>query len=271
MSEVNKDLLNMFGERASRTEPKSVTRARTINADGTDGNYDGPITERHYEVGSYRISVPTDTEQPARVAHRYHSYSGETNMLPHLSFSGEGDLVIPIEDLVHVILSRAYPEELAEALWRNDEVRERFMNCMVHHYSESLTEAERRRFLAQVQGVVHSATLDRVHEQLYKLENEGRRATSYERWKKAESILYRHLYEWTAALELTEEQRKQLEFKFTKPEQLDRDLQTRQDPIDLESVGPEWHASRDYWRARLAEVFPGPDIPAAEEKKEEIF
>lgn len=271
MSEVNEALLNIFGERASRTEPKSVTRARVLNEDGTDGPYDGPITARHYEMGSYRISVPTDVDQAALVAHRYHRYSGEKNMLPNLHFSSEGELIIPIEDLVHVILARADPEELAEALWRNDEVRERFQERMTACYAESFTEAERRRFLAQVQGVVHSAALDRVHQQLYKLEDEGRRTTSYERWKKAESILYRRLYEWTTALELTEEQRKQFEFNFTKPEYLDRDLQTRQDPLDLESVGPEWHASRDYWRARLAEVFPGPEIPAAEEKKEDIF
>jgi hypothetical protein len=248
MSEAVKQIYDNWGNRASLKEPE-------ITGSG----------ERVFRVGGYSITIPDEVDQPAKVASVYNRWGASENPMPNLSFS-DGEMRIPVEDFVDLILRRVPADELAEGLWADASVRERFVHCMAHRYSGDLEDADRRKLLNEIQVVIHAVAIDRAIERLNHLESNARSYSNQFRWRASElghyTGLYRRyqetLYEMRSAGLLTDEQVSQRLKSLTTPDGLKEYHEGIADPINRESVGPEWRASRDYWRGRLEEVFPEP-------------
>lgn len=249
-SEAVQQIYDNWGNRASLKEPD-------LTGDG----------ERTYKVPGYSITVPDDHEQPAKVASLYNRWGASENPMPNLSFS-DGEMRIPVEDFVDLILRRVPADELAEGLWRDETVRERFVYCMAHRYAGAIEDEDRRKLLSEIQVEIHAKAIDRAVERLNHLESNARCYSDRYRWRREElghySGLYeRHkvtLFEMREAGLLDDEQiAKRLQL-LTTPEQLKAHRDEEGDPVIRESVGKQWNESRDFWRAKLQEFFPEPAL-----------
>lgn len=247
MSEAVQQIYDNWGNRASLKEPD-------VASDG----------ERVFKLPGYSITVPDDREKPAKVASLYNRWGASENPMPNLSFS-EGEMRIPVEDFVDLILRRVPAEELAEGLWRDESVRERFVYCMAHRYA-GLEDKDRRKLLNEIQVEIHAVAIDRAIDRLNSLESNARSYTQQYRWRSHELGHYNGLYErykntlfeMREAGLLDDEKVRQRLGLHTTPEQLKASQEGMTDPVVRESVGAEWRESRDYWRAQLIEAFPEP-------------
>jgi hypothetical protein len=248
MSEAVQQIYDNWGNRASLKEPD-------MTANG----------ERIYKIPGYSITVPDDHEQPAKVASLYNRWGASENPMPNLSFS-EGEMRIPVEDFVDLILRRVPAEELAEGLWRDESVRERFVYCMANRYAGGVEDNDRRKLLNEIQVEIHAKAIDRAIERLNKLETNARCYTDRYRWHREELGHYKGLYERykntlyemrEGGLLDDEQIATRLQY-LTTPEQLKEYRDAEGDPVVRESVGKQWYESRDFWRHRLQEAFPEP-------------
>jgi hypothetical protein len=253
MDEV-KQIYDNWGNRASLKEPDIA-----------------PEGERVFNVGGYSITVPDDREQPAKVASLYNRWGASENPMPNMSFS-EGEMRIPVEDFVDLILRRVPAEELAEGLWHDPVVRERFIYCMVNRWAGAVEDEDRRKVLDGIQVQIHAKAIDHAIERLNAIESNLRAATQRSRWEGIQYGHYTGIYERykDALLELREAgkidddgYRRRLELQTT-PDALKKYAMDEADPVVKESTGPSWYESRDFWRAKLAEAFPEPinEVPA---------
>jgi hypothetical protein len=242
-------IYDAWGNRASAKEPDAIVNG-----------------ERLFKVGGYTITVPDNHDEPAKVASTYNKWGASENPMPNLSFS-DGEMRIPVEDFVDLILRRVPADELAEGLWRDESVRERFVYCMAERYSGAgIEDADRRSLLNQIQVAIHAQAIDRAVERLNRYEEGLRSQTNHYRWRKAEHGIYDQLFERykVTLFEMREKgllDDEQVEVRLKPvytPERLREFESESSDPVMRESVGPEWQASRDYWRARLLEYFPEP-------------
>lgn len=221
-----------------------------------------------HSLNEFNITVWDDGEVTAQ-RDRYASTSPDKTF-PNMSIV-DGCINFPIEDLVSFILQRVTAEELAEGILADDEAREALVYKMAERYaSPGFEDADRRKFLAKVQQQVHSASVDRAVERLNHHEQNARSRSDYYRWRAVELGHYTQIFErYTMALyELREagvlddagvlERKKYL----TTPEQLEARIKENRDPIATESVGPQWHESRNYWREELKKFFPEPEVEA---------
>jgi hypothetical protein len=236
-----------WGNRASLTEPDQVYE-----------------TERIFKVGGYSITVPNDPTQPAKVASLYNRWGRSENPMPNMSFS-EGEMRIPIEDFVDLILRRIPADELADGLMRDKTVRAQFIDVMASRYAGVMEDDDRRVFLHKVQETVYAVAIDRAIERLNSVETGHRSRDDYYRFKVVELGHYRGIYR--AALELIgddEEKLRRFASMHIHPDKLDEYIKGNRDPAAVESVGQSWHESRDFWRKRLEETFPEPTSEKAE-------
>jgi len=242
MSEVVQQIYDNWGNRASLQSPDLLS----------DG-------ERTFKVGGFSITVPDDRAVPAKVSHLYNRWGSRENPMPNMSFS-EGEMRIPIEDLVDLILRRVPADELAEGLWRDETVRERFVYCMANRYASGVEDDDRRKLLTQIQVQIYAKAIDRAMERLNRSETGERSRTDYFRWKSVELGHYRGVYD--AAIRLAgvdDEKRCDFEARHMHPDKLAEYVDSERDPVVKESVGTQWRESRDYWRKRLEEFFPEPN------------
>lgn len=241
-------IYDTWGNRASLKEPEAVVNG-----------------ERVFKVGEYSITVPNDPEQPAKVANLYRRWGASENPIPNMSFS-DGEMRIPIEDFVDLILRRVPADELAEGLWRDAAVRESFVYCMANRYGGDIDDSDRRKLLNEIQVAIHAVTIDRAIERLNKLEEGARTYSNYYRWRADELGHYTGLYErykitlfeMREAGLLNDEQISKRLSMLTTPERLKASHDEMADPVVRESVGAEWRESRNYWRERLETFFPEP-------------
>ncbi len=218
-----------------------------------------------HSLNDFDVTVWEDGEVTAR--RKYYASGDPGKHFPNMSVS-DGALTLPIEDLVGFILERISAEELAEGIMADDEARAALVYKMSEQYaSPGFTDGDRREFLTKVQQQIHAVAIGRAVERLNKAEETHRSRDDYYRWRKVETGHYRGLYEafQTALYELREagklddggvQRRLAL---HTAPDALDEYIEHHRDPIIKESVGPQWHESRDFWRKRLEECFPEPD------------
>lgn len=239
-------IYDAWGNRASLKQPDAIHNG-----------------ERMFKVGGYSITIPDDADQPAKVASIYNKWGASENPMPNLSFS-DGEMRIPVEDFVDLILRRVPADELAEGLWRDDEVRERFVYCMANRYAGPVEDDDRRKLLNQIQVEIHAKAIDRAIERLNHLESNARGYSNHYRWEGLQIGHYNGLYERykvtlfeirEAGL-LTDEQVSSRLKQHTTPDQLKEFCLDGADPVVRESVGEQWRESRDFWRARLEDCFP---------------
>lgn len=221
-----------------------------------------------HSLNDFDITVWEDGEVTAR--RKYYAKSDPQSTFPNMTVDG-GSINLPIDDLVECILARITPEELAEGIISDDDARAALLHKLSERFNEpGFTDTDRRAFLTKVQQEVYAVAIGRAVERLNKAEESHRVRDDYYRWRKVETGHYRGLYERyeTALYELREagklddegvQRRKSL---LTTPDNLDEYISEHRDPVVKESVGPQWHESRDYWRKRLEEYFPEPTVEA---------
>lgn len=219
-----------------------------------------------HSLNDFDVTVWEDGEVTAR--RKYYASGDPGKHFPNMSVS-DGAITLPIEDLVGFILERISAEELAEGIMADDEARAALVYKMSERYSSpTFIDGDRREFLTKVQQQIYAEAIGRAVERLNKAEDGHRARDDYYRWRKVETGHYRGLYERyeTALYELREagklddegiQRRKGM---LTKPDDLDAFIGEHRDPVVKESVGPQWHESRDYWRKRLEEFFPEPAV-----------
>lgn len=247
MDEAVKQVYDAWGNRASLQEPEAVVNG-----------------ERLFKVGGYSITVSANPEEPAKVASLYNRWGARENPMPNMSFS-DGEMRIPIEDFVDLILRRVPAEELAEGLWRDDSVRERFVYCMANRYAGPIEDEDRRKVLDKIQVEIHAKAVDRAIERLNNIESDLRAKTNRSRWEQAQLGHYTLVYDmYTRAITKLEELSKpdadavRSYTLLTTPEQLKRFIDEAIDPVTRESAGEQWRESRDFWRRKLEDAFPEP-------------
>jgi hypothetical protein len=239
-----------------RDRPDTLKVDASITENGREG--------KRYSLNDFDITVWADGEVTAK--RKYYATTDPHKHFPNMTVS-EGAITFAIEDLTEAILARISPLELAEGLISDDETRQRMIECLAQRYaSPGFNDTDRRKWLAEVKAQVHSVALDDAVRSLSALELAERSRSSDHRWRKAQAHIYRRLHEWISGWlsKLSDDAQKDFHQLFMVPDKLDGVLQEQQDPAQLESVGPQWYESRDYWREKLEEHFPAPVIPEEE-------
>lgn len=185
-----------------------------------------------YKIGRYDVHVYAD----GKVAYKrsYGHHGKPTDTFPNMEIS-DGVLQIPIEDIADQVLARAEPQEIARALWQNDDVRAQFMECLVDAF-DGLTDDDRRTFLAKVKDAVHSKALDTTASKLSALEYDAGKRFSF--WSELHAINHRLR-----------------DFDVRWP---DGSLLQMRDPTNSDQFkigGQVWKEARDHWRHEIREVF----------------
>lgn len=222
-----------------------------------------------HSLNDFQITVWEDGEVTAQ--RKYYAKSDPQSTFPNMTVT-EGQINLPIDDLVEFILARISPEELAEGLMQDDDARAALVYKMAERYSSpTFIDGDRREFLTRVQQQVYAEAIQRAVERLNKAEEAHRSQADYYRWRKGEVNQYRQLYEFAARLvDRTDTFREEFAQCHMHPDKLLAFLEEHRDPSVIESVGPQWHESRDYWRKRLEEFFPEPKYEAPEIDTEDM-
>ena len=210
-------------------------RAMKLEHKGSVKSGDGPIRQT-YACGKYTIEIQSDDE--VEVSARVPRYGHSENM--DLSVS-DGEIRIPVAEMVPVILSRLEPAEIAQELWSDDSVKAEFTELFVERYGSGFSDADRRGFLAEVKESVHSKALDDAISKLQSLERRYG-----EKW-----FFYHEIHRINDAL--------------ADGGYKDRDgspLRMRHSPDDdaFSVGGKTWVDARQHWQETLTEMF----LPDAE-------
>jgi len=217
-----------------------------------------------HSLNEFDITIWEDGEVTAK--RKYYSTTDPGKHFPNMSVS-DGAINFPIEDLVSFILDRISAEELAEGIMSDDEARAALVYKMAERYaSPGFMDGDRRQFLTKVQQQIHATAVDRAIERLNAAETGKRSRDDYYRWKAVELGHYTGLFERyrETLYELREAGKlddagvlSRLAWHIA-PDKLAEYIKANRDPVVSESVGPQWHESRDYWRQELAKHFPEP-------------
>lgn len=213
-----------------------------------------------YKVGQYEVTVPGD-EQEVTYCVPHQRGHDPREIFPNMDVR-DGELRLPITDLVDTILSRIEPVELARALWQNDEVKAEFMSCLTTRYNESgIGGGDRRKFIAEVKEAIHDKALDTLASTMAKLEYEmDRRANHYHEINRINDTLREKdvkvgrsrkddAGEWFTEM---------VPLQF---DQLDRSIKNEESGFtrgELEIGGKAWEEARAFWRAEVVKRFPAP-------------
>lgn len=206
-----------------------------------------------YEIGLYQVTVydTTPGEHPeVTYCHKYRHTSDPRSVLPNMDIA-DGEIRIPLTDLVGEALKRLEPVELAKALWQDDDVRAEFMECLVTRWSEQgIGDADRRKFLHGVQEAVRSKAVDELASTMAKLEYEfSKRGHYYHEVNRINGLL------------------RELDIRCGSDQHL-LQFEAQDRPVkkddggfergELEIGGKSWEEARAYWRAEVAKRFPAP-------------
>lgn len=221
-----------------------------------------------HSLNEFDITVWEDGEVTAR--RKYYAKSDPQSAFPNMTVDG-GSINLPIDDLVECILARITPEELAEGIISDDDARAALVHKLSERFNEpGFTDTDRRAFLTKVQQEVYAVAIGRAVERLNKAEEGHRARDDYYRWRKVEIGHYRSIYEYVVTLfgsvlkddPSSEKRLEAFRAAHMAPDKLDEFIGDGRDPVVKESVGPQWHESRDYWRKRLEGYFPEPTVEA---------
>lgn len=193
-----------------------------------------------YPIGRYEVTVYEDGE----VTYRSPSgYTGDPRRtLPNLEIE-DGIVKIALEDLIDDILARVSSEELAVALWKDDAVKDRFIEALSNRYSyDNVGDEDRRKVLAAIKEEVHSAALDKLAGAMASLE-------------------YTHASKFVA--HQTVRQANEL-LETYDVRRHDGSPVRLSDPTNAEPwniSGKVWNEAREHWRAEVLKQFPVPADP----------
>jgi hypothetical protein len=175
----------------------------------------------------------------------------------------DGELRLPLEDLVPQVLDRLDVADLAQMICADEGARRVILDALARRYNEmGVEDADRRHWLAAVQSEVHDKKLDELTYAMTRIEH----AVAQMGYRAMGDIHYdnvlRHELERAgldaeAALERSQRFRPNQHLVDFKPY--------------VATIGhgqDAWNDARDYWRSQLATLFPHVEVPAAPAKAE---
>ena len=196
--------------------------------------------------GHYEVTIPDDPEADVTYRTPYNRASDPRQTFPNMEVR-DGELRLPLEDIVSSILARVEPTDIAVALWGNSDVRELFIEALITRYSEmNVGDADRRKVLDGLKEAVHSKALDHLAAKMAALE--------YSVTKRA--YLYHEINRINETL---------AHYEVTQPPRGDEEgpqpLRIRHEDHlpELKIGGTAWNEAREYWRAEVLRQFPRPD------------
>lgn len=214
-----------------------------------------------YEIGRYNVAIHDD----GSVAYwnRYGHSSDPRSVMPNMDVV-DGEIRIPVSDLVGEALKRLEPADLAKALWVEREVRDEFMDMLTNHYYGEMDDGERRIFLTKVQSELHDRIVDKLADKMASLEYNLSKKWYLHDKIGAVNHYIRHINEILADKDVRRSDGEPLQFSdvgfgFVQDEDNDPDFKIG---------GTSWNEARAFWRKEIVERFPGPaddtetDIPA---------
>lgn len=217
-----------------------------------------------YSVGKYEVTVPG---QEVEVTYRvpYYTNSDPRRTLPNMEIT-DGEIRIPVTDLVDEVLSRLDPVELARALWQNDEVKAEFLDCLAERWrQEGIEDGDRRKFLTKIKEAIHSKSVDALASSAAKLEwTFSKIANHYDEVRRINDTL-RELDVKVMRSSLVDGEwvQSQILLQFDDRDRPVKDETGRFLRGELEVSGRCWEEARDYWRDEVAKAFPSPDDDTA--------
>lgn len=217
-----------------------------------------------YSVGKYDVTVPGDE---VAVTYRcpYYSVSMDPRRtLPNMEIA-DGEIRIPVVDLVDEVLTRLDPVELARALWQNDDVKAEFIDCMVTRWSQQgIDDGDRRKALHGVKEAVHSAALDKLASAAAAMEYAVvREANHHDEVRRINDVLRdldvrvnRTVWEDGKATGT-----ESVVLQFDSREQREKTEAGNWTYGQFEVGGRVWNEARKFWREKVLEQFPTSPTP----------
>jgi hypothetical protein len=204
-----------------------------------------------YSVGQYEVSVGADGEVTYKVP--YHRPTDPRNVLPNMEIA-DGEIRIPVSDLVGAALARLDPVELAQSLWTNDEVRAVFIAELGRRWGDSFTDADRRKALFVIQEAVHSQAVDKLAGEMAEQERAAREAvhTQYRR---------REFRDWLRSVEETLQSYPEALEAARVRNGFGKVFLADEEESDFSIGGKHWNEARSFWRAEVLKQFPMPPEP----------
>lgn len=204
---------------------------------------------RTYSIGwgQFEVTVPNDPEGDVTYCSSRFRW-GATD--PRQTFPNmevrDGEMRLPLDDLVGAILDRVEPAEIAIALWANDDVRKEFMDALVTRYNErNIGDEDRRTFLAGIKEAVHDKALDKLADAMSSLEYAI--AKNY--------YLHSEIDKINSTL---------AHYEVTRPPRGDEEgpqplrIKSESQVGEFKIAGTAWNEARDFWRSEVRRQFPMP-------------
>jgi len=213
---------------------------------------DSPATV--YEIGRYRVTVPGD-ERSVTYTVDYREATDPQKVLPNMVVA-DGEIRIPVDDLVGAALARLEPVEIARALWQDADVKAEFIDCMSERWTQGgVGDGDRRELLRKIKAAVHSAALDKLSAAMANVEFEiSRRAHFYDE--------VRRINETLRELDVRVQRSKRDSsgnHAGYESAVLQFDERDRGNDSDLAVGGRAWNEAREFWRGEmLRKHFPDP-------------
>ena len=211
-----------------------------------------------YSVGKYEVTIPgAEVEVTYRVP--YHRQTDPRSAFPNMDVT-DGEIRIPVTDMVDEVLSRISPVELAQALWQDEDVKSEFMSCLVTRYNQmNIGDADRRKFVECVKEAIHDKALDRLASTMAKLEFEmDRRAHFFHEISRINETL-RNLGVKVDRGRCDEDGNWVTEQVLLQFNELDRPTKDESGSFtrgELEVTGKAWDEARAFWRDEVLKRFP---------------
>lgn len=212
----------------------------------------GDKPERVLAIGQYEIRIPADPEADVTYTVPSRVDSSPSSAFPNMEVR-DGEMRIPLDDIVASILARVEPADIAIPLWADDDVREQFIEAMVTRYSEmNVGDADRRKVMDGVKEAIHSKALDLLASKMAALEYDiSKRCYLHQEIRNINDMLAH--YDVTRPPRGDEEGPQPLRIK-----------DENQVP-EFKISGTSWNEAREFWRAEVLRQFPMPaDVVAAE-------
>ena len=195
--------------------------------------------------GQFEVTIPSDQDADITWKKPYGVTGDPRQTFPNMEVR-DGEMRIPLEDVVSSILARVDPAEIAVALWSNDEVRAQFVEAMVTRYSEmNVGDADRRRVLDGIKEAVHSKALDILASKMASLEYSVAK----------QSYLHTQIRDINDTL---------AHYEVTRPPRGDEEgpqplrIKDESQVPEFKIGGIAWNEARDFWRAEVLRQFPVP-------------
>lgn len=195
-----------------------------------------------FEIGRWNVRVhPDGTVTQEDRGFRWDRTGDPRRAFPNMEVI-DGELRLPVADLVGEVLRRIDPVELAKALWSDEDVRQAFVAEMACAYQSQsyVTDMERRQWLHDVLAAVHSQALDKATDRLASAEYAH--AQAFDRYN-----FTRQVNAWLEG------------------NGIDKRFAYEPTPAEFTIGGKAWNEARDDWRRLVLERFPMPVAPAAAE------